>query len=204
MDGAGELMRVVAACTIAMLVFTAITMGWFRDKCRWWEIILLTMAVTLLFRPGFFMDRIMPEYRDVSAAQVFEVAKAAEPNDQMVMLIKGTTIEGEEITKTVALRLGAAGAEGRKRLADAGLQLVPLGDQVQIGALKFGSRAHKGGFEQGWDVAMLKVKADRPSKHWFYLPGLLLIALVWWLQGRRMRRDGRLSMRSAASTNLSG
>ncbi|MDP1742529.1 TRAP transporter permease [Polaromonas sp.] len=191
-DGAGELMRVVAACTIAMLVFTAITMGWFRDKCRWWEIILLTMAVTLLFRPGFFMDRITPEYRDVSAVQVFEVAKAADPNDQMVMLIKGTTIEGEEVTKTVALRLGAAGAEGRKRLADAGLQLVPLGDQVQIGALKFGSRAHKGGFEQGWDVAMLKVKADRPSKHWFYLPGLLLIVLVWWLQGRRMRREGRL------------
>ncbi|MBA3593953.1 MAG: TRAP transporter permease [Polaromonas sp.] len=191
-DGAGELVRVVAACTIAMLVFTAITMNWFRDKCRWWEIILLAMAVTLLFRPGFFMDRITPEYREVPAAQVFEVAKAAAPDDQMVMVIKGTTIEGEDVTKTVALRLGAAGAEGRKRLTDAGLQLVPLGDQVKIGALKFGSRAHKGGFEQGWDVAMLKVKAERPSKHWFYLPGLLLIALVWWLQGRRMRREGRL------------
>ncbi len=191
-DGAGELVRVVAACTIAMLVFTAITMNWFRDKCRWWEIILLTMAVTLLFRPGFFMDRITPEYRDVPATQVFEVAKAAGSDEQMVMVIKGTTIEGEDVTKTVALRLGAAGAEGRRRLSDAGLQLVPLGDQVQIGALKFGSRAHKGGFEQGWDVAMLKVKAERPSKHWFYLPGLLLIALVWWLQGRRMRREGRL------------
>ena len=191
-EGAGELVRVVAACTIAMLVFTAITMNWFRDKCRWWEIILLAMAVTLLFRPGFFMDRITPEYRDMPAAQVFEVAKAAGPDEQMVMIIKGTTIEGEDVTKTVALRLGAAGAEGRKRLSDAGLQLVPLGDQMQIGALKFGSRAHKGGFEQGWDVAMLKVKAERPSKHWFYLPGLLLIALVWWLQGRRMRREGRL------------
>ncbi|MDO8385170.1 MAG: TRAP transporter permease [Polaromonas sp.] len=191
-EGTGELVRVVAACTIAMLVFTAITMNWFRDKCRWWEIILLTMAVTLLFRPGFFMDRITPEYSDVPAGQVFEVARAAGPDEQMVMVIKGTTIEGEDVTKTVALRLGAAGSEGRRRLSDAGLQLVPLGDQMQIGALKFGSRAHKGGFEQGWDVAMLKVKAERPSKHWFYLPGLLLIALVWWLQGRRMRREGRL------------
>jgi TRAP transporter 4TM/12TM fusion protein len=185
--GFWELTRVIVACTVAMLVFTAITMGWFRDKCRWWEIAVLAASVVLLFRPGYFMDRITPEYRDVPAAQVFEVARAAEANDQLVMVIKGTTIEGEDITKTVALRLGAAGADGRKRLADAGLQLVPLGGQVQIGAVKFGSRARKGGFEQGWDVATLKVKNDRPTKHWFYLPGFLLIGLVWWAQGRRLR-----------------
>jgi hypothetical protein len=31
------------------------------------------------------------------------------------------------------------------------------------------------------------VRADRPSAHWFYLPALLLLALVWWTQGRRMK-----------------
>lgn len=185
--GLWETTRVIVACTIAMLVFTAITMGWFRDKCRWWEIAVLTAAVVLLFRPGFFMDRIAPEYRDLPASQVFEAARAAQAGDQLVMVIRGTTIEGEDITKTVALRLGEAGADGRKRLADAGLLLAPLGGQVQIGAVKFGSRASKGGFEQGWEVVTLKVKNDRPTKHWFYLPALLLIGLVWWAQGRRLR-----------------
>jgi hypothetical protein len=103
------------------------------------------------------------------------------------MIIKGTTLEGEEITKTVALQLGEAGADGRKRLADAGLQLVPLGANVQVGAVKFGSRAKRGGFESGWDVAAVKVPTGAPSPHWFYLPALLLVGLVWWNQGRRLR-----------------
>ena len=88
---------------------------------------------------------------------------------------------------TVALQLGDAGADGRKRLAEAGLQLVPLGANVQVGAVKFGSRAKRGGFESGWDVAALKVSTGAPSPHWFYLPALLLVALVWWNQGRRLK-----------------
>ena len=109
------------------------------------------------------------------------------PTPRLAMIIKGTTLEGDEITKTVALQLGEAGADGRKRLADAGLQLVPLGAAVQVGAVKFGSRAKRGGFESGWDVAAIKVPTGAPSPHWFYLPALLLIGLVWWNQGRRMR-----------------
>ncbi|HZF80336.1 MAG TPA: DUF3394 domain-containing protein, partial [Rubrivivax sp.] len=40
--------------------------------------------------------------------------------------------------------------------------------------------------EQGWDVQTLKVRTDRPSAHWFYLPAMLIAGLVWWSQGRRM------------------
>ena len=185
--GTAELVRVIVACTIAMLIFAAITMNWFRIKTRWWENVLLALAVALLFRPDFFMDQITPEFRDVPASQIFEVAKAAGEDESVVMVIKGTTLEGEDTAKTVAVQLGAVGADGRKRLADAGVQLVPLGNQVQIGAVKFGSRAKKGGVEQGWDVQAVKVPTDRPSPHWFYLPGLALIALVWFTQGLRMR-----------------
>ena len=62
-----------------------------------------------------------------------------------------------------------------------------MGDRLQIGAIKFGSRAKKSGFEPGWDVERVEVPSGRPTAHWFYLPGLLLAALVWWTQGRRMR-----------------
>ena len=43
---------------------------------------------------------------------------------------------------------------------------------------------------------------DRPSAHWYYLPALLLAALVWWAQGRRMRRDPSLPQ-GAPSLNAS-
>ncbi|MBA3596584.1 MAG: TRAP transporter permease [Methylibium sp.] len=183
--GGFELMRVVLACTVAMLLFTAVTMNWFRVKSHWWETALLVVAVVLLFRPDYFMDRLTPAHRLLPAAQVYAVVDTLPPGARLALIIEGTTIEGDDITKTVAVNLGA-GASARQRLTDAGLQLLPLGDQLQVGAVKFGSRASKSGFQQGWDVSAVQQPTDRPSPHWFYLPALALAALVWWAQGRRL------------------
>jgi hypothetical protein len=188
-DSTFQLVTVVVACTLATLLFAAVTMNWFRVKSRWWETLLLCAAVALLFRPDFFMDQFTPEYRDVPASQVLDVARDAPDGGRVVMVISGSTIEGDEVVKTVAVRLGdrpAAGTDGRKRLTDAGLTLVTLGGSTQIAQVKFGSRAQKSGFEQGWNVKTLKLPADRPNPHWFYLPALLLAGLVWWSQGRRL------------------
>jgi TRAP transporter 4TM/12TM fusion protein len=181
-----ELVIVVIASTAAMLLFSALTMGWLRVRMKAWEFGALVVAVVLLFRPDFFMDRIAPEFKDLPAAKLIDVARDTAVDDRVVMVIGGTTLEGDDKVKTVAVQLAAKGADGRKRLADAGLTVVALGDQVQIAQVKFGSRAKKAGFEQGWDVKSVKVPTDRPSAHWFYLPALLLTALVWWAQGRRL------------------
>jgi TRAP transporter 4TM/12TM fusion protein len=186
-DSPFGLASVIVASTLAMLLFAAVTMNWFRVKSRLWESALLLAAVALLFRPDYFMDLITPEYRHAPATQVFDVAKDSAANERLVIVIKGSTIEGDEVTKTVAVRLGEQRADGRQRLADAGLTLTALGDRVQIAAVKFGSRARKSGFEQGWDVERVELPADRPTPHWFYLPALALAALVWWSQGRRMK-----------------
>ena len=185
--GWGELLLVVSACTLAMLGFAALTMNWLRIRMRWWEFGLLALAVVMLFRPGFFMDRLAPEYARAPAAQVYELARALPDKGTLVLAIQGTTLEGEAVEKTVAVQLGAHGKDGRARLADAGLTLMALGDAVQVGAVRFGSQARKSGFEQGWDIAYVQVPTDRPSKNWFLLPGMLLMAVVWALQGRRMR-----------------
>jgi hypothetical protein len=198
--GAFGLVSVVIACTLATLLFAALTMNWFRVRLKMWEWALLAIAVALLFRPDFFMDRIAPEYQTETPAKVFDVAKGLGEGDRVVMVIKGTTIEGDEKTKTVALTLGEAGAapDGRKRLANAGLTLVGLGGQTQIGQVKFGSRAQKSGFEPGWEVQHVLVPTDRPNPHWFYLPALLLTALVWFAQGRRMLGTGTVLTRKPA------
>ena len=86
--------------------------------------------------------------------------------------------------KTVAVQLGEPG-EARKRLRDAGLTITALGDQVQVANVQFGSRARKSGFEAGWDIAAVKVPTERPSPYWVYIPATLLVALVWFGQGRR-------------------
>jgi len=171
-----------------MLLFAAVTMNWFRVRCRWWELALLSLACVLLFRPDFFMDQLAPEYKHLPGNKAIEVAQGLPEGGRLVMVIKGMTIEGEDEVKTVAVRLGPESDDGRKRLAEAGLTLSTLGEATQIAGVKFGSRAKKSGFEQGWEVERIEVPSGRPTPHWFYLPAFALVGLVWWVQGRRLPR----------------
>src|SRR4029434_1185868 len=124
------------------------------------------------------------------ASRIFDVVRDAPTGDRLVLVIKGSTIEGDEITKTVAVDLGEAGADGRKRLADAGLTLSQTGERVQIVGVKFGSRARQWGMAQVGNVARIDVPSARPTEHWFYIPALLLAAFVWWSQGRPIPAKG--------------
>jgi TRAP-type uncharacterized transport system fused permease subunit len=179
---------VVAASIVAMLVFAAVTMNWFRTRSRWWENLILLAAVFVLFRPNYLMDKVVDPYQSVPASEWTRVVGEIPEDGRFMANIAGTTIEGEDVSKALALRLGPQ-AEPRKRLSDAGLMIVPLGDKLQIASVRFGSTAQKAGFEQGWEIQNLTVAAERPSPQWFFLPALLLIGLVWWSQGRRERRS---------------
>jgi TRAP transporter 4TM/12TM fusion protein len=193
--GWGEVALVAASAILASCVFAAATLFWFRIRCTWWEVLLLLVATLLLFRPDMFMDRIAPEYRDAPASQVFEIAGKLGDRDRLVLVIAGQNLEGDELRKTVAVQVqdpdnetATGAALGRKRLRDAGLTLTALGDKVEVGAVKFGTRAARARIEQGFDVVAVKVPTDRPSMYWFYVPGVLLVLLVWFTQGLRMRR----------------
>src|SRR5512134_446350 len=171
---------------VASLVFAAATMGYYHTRCRWWEIALLLLATFALFRPDFFMDKLYAPYQEVPAREIFRVAKDLGENDRLVLVIEGTNIEGEDVRKTVAVQLTKPG-EGRARIAEAGLGISAAGDDVRVTSVKFGSRAKKSGFEQGFKVGAIKVPNDRPSEHWVYLPGLALVAFVYFLQRARVR-----------------
>src|SRR5690606_26067946 len=112
---------------------------------------------------------------------------------------KGMSLEGDDKQKTVAVPLAAlpednqatGDAAGLARLSAAGLTVMALGDQTQIAAVRFGSQARRSGWEQGWDIAEVKVpNPQRPSEFWAYIPALLILAFVWSKQGVRMRRKG--------------
>jgi TRAP transporter 4TM/12TM fusion protein len=188
--GWADVVLVAFAATVASCIFAAATMMWFRTRCTWWEVVLLLVATFALFRPDFFMDRMYAPYTEVPAKEIFRVAGELPEDDRLVLVIHGTNIEGDDVKKTVAVQLDKPG-DGRKRLADAGLTVSMLGTEVTISAVKFGSRAKKSGFEQGFKVAAVKVPSDRPSEHWIYIPALALIALVWFLQRARERPKRR-------------
>ncbi|MEO7939055.1 MAG: DUF3394 domain-containing protein, partial [Burkholderiaceae bacterium] len=102
--------------------------------------------------------------------------------------IQGMNLEGKEVKKGVLLPLGAPGTAAQ-RLKAVGLQLMPLGDNLQVGVVQFGSKAEKLGIEQGFDITHVEVTATRPAKEWMFIPALLLLAGVMVLQWGRLKRE---------------
>jgi TRAP transporter 4TM/12TM fusion protein len=181
-----EVLLVGFSATVASCVFAAATMGYFQTRCKWWEVVLLLAATFALFRPDFFMNKLYEPYTEVPAKEIYRVAKELGENDRLVLVIEGTNVEGDDVRKTVAVQLTKPG-EGRVRIAESGLSVSAAGDEVRITGVKFGSRAKKSGFEQGFKVGAIKVPTDRPSEHWVYIPALALVAFIYFLQRARVR-----------------
>ncbi|NJD09010.1 MAG: TRAP transporter fused permease subunit [Gemmatimonadetes bacterium] len=185
-SGWQEGLLVAAAATLAALLFAAVSMNWFRIRLKAWEWLLLAAATVLLFRPDALWDELYAPYAVARPAELDAVVGRLPAGAPLVLKLQGTPVEGKDVTKLLSLPLDA-GPAARARIAATGLSLMPLGDTLQVGAVRFGSRAKKLGFEQGFEVVEVHAPVQRPSMHWLYLPALALVLLVWWAQGRRMR-----------------
>jgi TRAP transporter 4TM/12TM fusion protein len=180
----------IGTAIIAMLVFAAATQGYFLTKTRWWETIALLLVCFTLFRPGFWMDMVYPPFNEVRGQAMQQEITNAPANTGKRVWIEGVSLEGRDVRKGVLLPLGAKEGDYRKRLADIGVTVMPDGDDLSVMAVRFGSVAEKLGLEQSFKITAIEMPAERPAKEWFYIPALILLALIMWLQKLRMPRGG--------------
>jgi TRAP transporter 4TM/12TM fusion protein len=181
-----ETFLVIGASIIAILLFAAGTMNHFLTRSRLWESALLLLICFTLLRPGFWMDRVYDPFVEAPPARIFEVAQTLPEGTRLTLVVEGTNIEGDDVRKTISLPLDEPGG-GRERLRRVGATFTVLGNQVKVGPIDFGSYAKRVGLEANFEVKALLLPAERPSKHWLYLPALALLALIVMLQRRRMR-----------------
>jgi hypothetical protein len=172
----GEAILVIVISTVAILLFAAGTMGWFLVRSKLWESAVLLLVCFAMFRPGYFMDKLYEPYVQVPATQIYDIAAKQPEDGRMMLVVAGTTLEGEDVTKTISLPLAAPG-EGRKRLADAGLTLAQM------------SAAKRVGLEGGFTIQHVLLPAGGPSKHLVYIPAFALLAVIVLLQLRRKKAD---------------
>lgn len=174
---------------IAMLVFAAGTMGWFITRSRLWESAVLVVIALTLFRPGFWLDQIQAPYEAVPAAQIFAMAEAAPPDGELRVGLEGMTLDGDFVSSTFLLPLGDTGPAGSARLEQAaGLTLVERDGQIIVDLIAFGGQAEGMGIDFDWTVTQLEVAADRMPKELFYIPALLLLAMIALVQRSRADR----------------
>ncbi len=172
--------------TIAMLIFAAATQGFFIAKSYRYESLLLLLIAFTLFRPGFWMDRVVAPFEDVEASAITEVAAKMKPGDELRLRISGVNEVGAPREFTALLPI-TEGDSGEDRLKAAGLAIVAKEDKIVIDNVDYNSPAQKAGLD--WDQVILKVRApaDQPFKELMYIPAFLLLGLIYFLQRRRRR-----------------
>jgi len=178
---------VFVVATIAMLLFAAATQGWFLAKNRFYETAALLLIAFTLFRPGFWMDMVAPPYSEESPTEISAAAMATQVGEDLRLRVSGVNDLGDPI-QFVAILPIKAGATGDERLANAGLSFRQDGSDLIIDNVSFGSAAQKAGLD--WDQKVLRVlrPISQPSKYLMFIPALLLMALVVFLQQGRNSR----------------
>jgi TRAP transporter 4TM/12TM fusion protein len=177
--------QVIVLSTVAMLVFAAASMNFFATRSRWWETAILLVACFALFRPDWFLNWVAPSRLELPARELLAQVQRVGEDQRVSFVVEGVSIEGDDVRKTVSLRLAKAAATPQERLRAAGLTISP-GEQPTVTGVAFGSYAKRIGLEPGQKITAVVTPApDRPSVWFVYFPALLLVGAVWWNQRRR-------------------
>jgi hypothetical protein len=183
-----HLLLTIGIAIVAMLVFAAATQGYFLVRSRWYESLRCCWSPSPCSGPassGTWSTRPMSTR---PAAEFMKLVEAAPADANKRIWIEGQNMDGKDIRKGVLLPLGDAGP-ARERLRRIGLTVVPLGGEMQIAQVQFGSKAEKLGIEQGFKIASIEMPAERPSKEWVFIPALALLGIVVAVQLARQRRE---------------
>ncbi len=187
---------VFITATIAILVFTAGTMNYFLTKNRIYESVALVLVAFLLFRPDFFMDRIQPPFEQIAPADVTAMLDTAEPGQELRFVVSGPdydTGEMKDLSLVVPVGEGEDGASRLEAMGFITLQedgLVKMDEPLPGTAIS----AQMGGFDFYGDdavrIAEVKAPADQMPKELVFIPALVLLALIAFLQRARMTKQG--------------
>jgi len=66
-----------------------------------------------------------------------------------------------------------------------------------VQTVKFGSEAAKYGLAPGDEVTSVLIAAERPSRYWFAIPALALLAIIVLMQRRRRKQQPALKAATA-------
>ena len=180
---------------IAMMLFAASTQGYFMTRCRIWESLALLLVAFTLFRPGFWLDRVQPPYDERPGTELIEVAASHPVGEPLRLQVVGPDFDyPDKISQlTVIADLGEAG-DGETRLNQAGLTVFMEGDTATLeepfAGTAFFQTLQMFDFYSDPVVRIEKVQlpAERLPKEIFYIPALLLLAVVILVQRRRQTK----------------
>ena len=192
-----DFILVVISSIIAILLFASATQGYWLVRNRWWESVALLLVAFMLFRPGFFWDKVDPPFENKPGTQIFEIADKMNSGESIRFVVEGETLEGIERSYTFLLPL-ADGDSGKERVNNTGLQLDDLFGDMEVAMVMPGisndSAINKqveaikvAGVDSGWIITSIQTEKKTLPKQIVFIPALLLIGIVGSIQLRRKK-----------------
>ncbi len=173
---------VFVVSTIAILLFTSATMGYFITKNKKWESLVLLLCAFMMFRPGFFMEKLSPSTQTFDAKEfVTEIEKA--PANQPFIL----KVSGEDLGKTITYyaQMNIPDVSPSQRIKELGLELFNEDEKLMIDFVESNSPADKAGLSWDQQIISVALPIDNYSKEWFFIPPLLIAFMIFRRQRRR-------------------
>ena len=174
---------------IAIFAFTSAAQGWFITKLRWYEIIMLLIITVSMFRPDFVMNRIYPEYQNFEKNFYDEIE--FKEKRKLRLHVTRYTDYGERY-KMFAFPIEPSSTS----LAEiTGLEIEKnSNNNFEVVNLSFMSPAEETGMDFYDEITKIEVSSiSRPPKEYIYIFGLLLLALTYASQKRRVKRNKLLN-----------
>ncbi len=178
---------VFIVATVAMLIFAASMQGYFFTRSRIYESVLLLLVAFTLFRPGFWMDMIVPPYNEVPPVELQRVASEVPPGQELRLHIDGVNDIGDPISFVAILRL-PDGVTGGERLENAGVEFIEMDGQLMVDSVAFGSVAQRAGLDWDQVVSGVLIPNPQPWKELMYIPALFVLGLIILAQRARHRK----------------
>jgi TRAP transporter 4TM/12TM fusion protein len=182
-----HLLLVIASAVVAMMTFAAATQGFMLTRNRIWETAALLLVAFTLFRPGFWWDKVYPPLQEEPAGKLEQMVAEMEPDTMLRLMVKGEKMDGSEFTMAVMLPV-EKGATGAERLAEIGIETREEDGKILVDNVMFSSPAEKAGIDFDQQILNIQVPSHRPPKELMFIPALVLLAFIWFLQRGRQRK----------------
>ncbi len=190
---------VFVIAVIAMMLFASATQGFLLVRNRLWESALLLLVAFTLFRPGFWLDMVVPPYIDHKGSEILKIIEGQPDGAELRIRIEGPDVSNlDRSYKTnLIIPLGKAG-DPEQRLQKSGLMVMIDEGKALLEEPLPGSSFEKLGQQVDFygdnpvEIKAVQMPAERIWKEVFYLPAIVVLAVVVLLQ-RRRRPDAAAS-----------
>jgi len=205
--GPAKAVFIFVVAVIAMMLFAAATQGYFFVRNRIWETVALLLVAFTLFRPGFWLDRVEPEFDDRPGVEVLELASKRPVDEHLRVKVTGPDFNKPDrtLSTSILIPLGPEG-DGSTRLENNGLFVnidsgAAVLEEPLPGSL-FESLGRKYDFyiDDPVVIETVAIPNERIVKEIFYIPALALLVLIVLLQFRRRRLTAGADSKPAAAT----